>query len=111
MTTKDGVIHRFGQTAGARIEHPGGLGAYSWLIDEIVTPSGQSAQFHYRGVGAGSVVDSIVYGPFRIVFEYELRPDVTVSYRAGFRIEQVQRCREIRIESERSIIGVLRRYR
>lgn len=111
MTTKDGVIHKFGQTASARIEHPAGMGTLCWLIDEITTPSGQSAQFHYRGVGVSNVIESIVYGPFRIVFEYELRPDATISYRAGFPIEQLLRCREIRIESDRSPTGELRRYR
>ncbi|MEO8378264.1 MAG: SpvB/TcaC N-terminal domain-containing protein [Acidobacteriota bacterium] len=111
VTTKDGVVHVLGSSANARIEHPQGLGAFQWLLDEMRTPTGNRAEFRYIEDGGGRLIQSVSYGPFRIVFEYEGRRDPVVSRRAGFSVVQNLRCREIRVDSERSMRGWLRRYR
>lgn len=109
VTTKDGVVHILGRSANCRIEHPAS-GTFSWLIEEIIAPAGQRARFSYREDGAGREIESVAYGPYRVVFEYEQRPDVFVSRRSGFPVETRFRCRQIRIESERSPAALLRRY-
>jgi RHS repeat-associated protein len=111
VTTKDGTVHRLGRTKQARLDHPGGLGTFAWRVEEIETPFGQIARYRYRAADGELMLQEIAYGPFHVLFEYEDRPDKTLDRRAGFRRAQTQRCREIRIESERSPLRVLRRYR
>ncbi|MCZ4088709.1 toxin TcdB middle/N-terminal domain-containing protein [Sinorhizobium psoraleae] len=110
VTTKDGVLYLLGETANSKIEHPAGAGTFSWHIERMVTPTGQQATFSYRRDGGVAVPRMVAYGPFRVVFEYEDRLDKFVSRRTGFPLIQGVRCREIRIESDRSTRGWLRRY-
>jgi hypothetical protein len=62
VTTKDGVVHTLGSTAQARLEHPTGAGTYAWMLEEIRTPTGQSAQFHYLHTGSNKLLESVTYG-------------------------------------------------
>ncbi|QTN26503.1 VCBS repeat-containing protein [Rhodoferax sp. AJA081-3] len=110
VTTKDGVVHTLGATPNSRVQHPADVGVFSWLIERMTTPTGQQATFSYVHDGGVAIPDTITYGPFRVIFEYELRPDRFVSRRTGFPLIHGLRCREIRIESDRSTRRWLRRY-
>lgn len=93
----DGVTMRFGDSPGARIAHPEGLGDYKWCIEERRDLSGNTIRYHYaafedEGSANQLYLDSIAYGAgpppwdaFHFVkFVYEERADVIENCRAGF---------------------------
>ncbi|MBR1188558.1 SpvB/TcaC N-terminal domain-containing protein [Bradyrhizobium sp. AUGA SZCCT0160] len=109
ITTKDGVVYILGRSPNARIEHSF-RGPFAWLLEEIVTPTGQTARFRYLEDGSARDISRIEYGPFSVNFEYERRSVPFVSRRAGFAVKSGLYCREIRVDSERSSARTLKRY-
>jgi RHS repeat-associated protein len=108
VTTKDGSVYRLGGTDGARVRQNGRV--FAWLVDEIVDPNGNRIEWRYRRDGDRLYFDEISYGPFRITFDYEERPDPFTDHRAGFVIETRLRCTTIRILSARAPSNLIRRY-
>jgi RHS repeat-associated protein len=116
ITSPDGTIRRYGQTANSRILAPSGKVA-RWLLSAIEDPYGNQITFEYDddpgtidapGLGHTYIKRISWAGGNRIVeFEYEVRPDPIHDYAEGIQRNIAYRATEIRVTS---LGGVHSRY-
>ncbi|WP_224362737.1 FG-GAP-like repeat-containing protein [Hyalangium versicolor] len=107
VTESGGVRYRLGVTAAGRQAE--GTRVAGWYLEEAVHPTGQTVTYGYLQHNGQQYLSSVVWGPnssFRVEFAYGARPDITVSYRTGFRVETAQRLTEVRVFSFGTLLRV-----
>ncbi|XYH92488.1 FG-GAP-like repeat-containing protein [Sorangium sp. So ce1128] len=113
VRTRDGRIRIYEETYATRVvasgeaEQPDGVVTPLWLLSRELDRSGNEIQYLYEKHAASAppyshefLIETIAYGPGssprrKIVFEYEDRPDPSVSYRAGIRWRSTRRLKKI----------------
>jgi RHS repeat-associated protein len=114
VKTKSGLIIEFGRTSDSRIEASGKSIPLRWLVNKISDTRGNYMTFQYfeDNISGESYPISIQYTgnaianllPYnKIIFEYELRPDITEGYIAGSVSRITKRIREIRSEHNNQV--------
>ncbi|WP_224362733.1 FG-GAP-like repeat-containing protein [Hyalangium versicolor] len=107
VTESGGVRYRLGVTAAGRQAE--GTRVAGWFVEEVIHPTGQAVTYGYLQHNGQQYLSSVVWGPnssFRVEFAYGARPDTTVSYRTGFRVETAQRLTEVRVFSFGTLLRV-----
>ena len=107
VTENGGVRYRLGITAAGRQAE--GSRVAAWHVEEAVHPTGQKTTFGYTQHNGQQYLAEVTWGPdaaFRAEFGYETRPDVTVSYRTGFKVESARRLSEVRVHSFSELLRV-----
>ncbi|WP_158620001.1 FG-GAP-like repeat-containing protein [Corallococcus sicarius] len=100
VTENGGVRYRMGVTAAGRQAE--GSRVAAWHVEEVLHPNGQTTAFSYLQHNGQQYLSDVTWGPdaaFRAEFVYGTRPDTTVSYRTGFKVESAQRLTEVRVHS------------
>lgn len=96
VTEKDGRRQYFGESINARIvdpDHPDRV--QSWLLEREEDLNGNTINYEYSRIDGYQYLSAVRYATFRVVFEYEARPDVVFNGRAGFFRRITQRCKSI----------------
>lgn len=107
VTENGGVRYRLGITASGRQAE--GTRVAAWHAEEVVHPNGQAITFSYLQHNGQQYPQYVTWGPngaFRVEFVYTSRPDVTVSYRTGFRVETARRLSEVRVNAFGELLRV-----
>ena len=118
---KSGKAYRLGVTSDSRSSRAGGTtftDTFKWFIEEVVDTHGNRMEYHYTRYPdspGNTFCTEIHYSISRsnpalyhaIIFDYELRPDAFSSFLSGFEVRCARRCREIRVESQGTVV---RRY-
>lgn len=100
ITENGGVRYRMGVSAAGR--QADGARVAAWHVEEVLHPNGQTTAFSYTQHNGQQYLADVRWGPnaaFRAEFVYGARPDPTVSYRTGFKVETAQRLTEVRVHS------------
>ena len=89
---------RLGVTSGGRetVEIGGRQAVFAWMLEEAVDANGNLIHYGYVRDGGRLYLAEIRYGTYRIVFDYESRPDPILSGRRGVQVSTSRRCRAIR---------------
>jgi len=111
VTSPDGMIQRYGETANSRIIAPSDNVA-RWLLSSIENAFGKRISFEYDGDPSTATIEApqvgntyirkVSYGPAseRVVeFEYEPRTDVIHDFSGGVEGRIAHRATEIHVES------------
>lgn len=92
VTSKDGSIMEFGNSADSRILTDNGQNTLSWRLNKIIDINGNYIEFKYDNAGRDSRISQILYTgnttaglqPYNQVnFSYGLRADPNTIYEAG----------------------------
>ena len=121
ITDKSGTRYFLGSTTASRIRRPGGAtftDTFKWLVEAVVDTRSNRVEYVYTTfpdspgeIYCAEIRYSIsrsnpaIYHAVR--FDYETRPDAFASFLSGFEVRCGRRCREIRVESQGSLV---RRY-
>jgi len=74
-----------------------GVRQFSWSLSQVVDVNGNRMDYTYADGGQGHRLTSITYGVNqRVDFEYEMRPDLIMSYRSGMRNNITLRLKAVR---------------
>ena len=101
----DGSTLRFGQHPQARREADGRVA--SWFVEEVADRHGHRITYAYHRHGNERLLRAITWGPdqaFRVNFDYENRPDATVSMRTGFALRSDLRLRSVGVSSHGQLL-------
>lgn len=117
VTRPDGHRLYFGTTAAGRIAI--GLGPFEWLLEREDDPLGNAIDYTYYQEGGVAYLQEVQYGaaPKRVVrFERETnpRPDIPVTYLAGFEQLLTRRLDHITVQTvsgaSPAAANIIRRY-
>ncbi|MCU1348329.1 MAG: hypothetical protein JWO56_1359, partial [Acidobacteria bacterium] len=113
LTDKGGNVTLFGATAEARVSGDvlGAPRTFEWLASSTRDTSGNEVRYSYIRDRGALYLSVVAYAAFDIRFEYEPRPDPSVSRRAGFPTVQALRCHTIEVRRPADLQPVIRRYR
>ncbi|MEZ4359064.1 MAG: FG-GAP-like repeat-containing protein [Kofleriaceae bacterium] len=97
----DGTRWRFGATAASRQE-PGVGRTAAWLVEEQTNLAGERVAYTYQHDQGQVYLQRVTWGPgqvYAVDLTYVARPDVTVSYREGFRVVTGRRLSRLAVTS------------
>lgn len=104
----DGRTLLFGQIAAS--QESDGVRIFSWYLDEERDPAGNSIHYSYRRDGNRLYLEEVRYSVFKLLFNYEQRPDVLRNGRSGFLRLADLRTRSIELHCERLAPTLMRTY-
>lgn len=121
ITDKSGKRYLLGRTAASRITRPGGTtftDTFKWCVEEVIDTHGNRMEYRYETLANSpgqKYCTEIRYSISRtdpsishsVVFDYESRADAFNSFLSSFEIRTDQRCAQIRVLSQGSLV---RRY-
>ncbi|MFI0479399.1 toxin TcdB middle/N-terminal domain-containing protein [Actinomadura sp. 9N215] len=87
-----------GTGEAARVEHVDGTGirrTLAWLVERAADRNGNTVDYSYRRDGGRLYLSEVQYGPYRIAFGYEPRPDAVTDRRSGFDLTTALRLRRV----------------
>lgn len=116
--SKDGMVTEFGNSADSRIEAIGRTQAFTWAQNRIANTVGMAMTVAYseNAVTGETVPVRMDYAisagtPYaRVTFDYTLRNDTAVSYRAGSKVTQALRLGSITTYANANFTSFVRRY-
>lgn len=100
MYDGEGALHRFGGSNESRIDDQ------LWILDLVQDPRGNTITYRYENVNGAIYIKEIRYTGFAptgdpganlVVFEYEDRPDVRISYNHSVREERGRRLQRLSV--------------
>jgi RHS repeat-associated protein len=94
LTDNHDTSYTLGTTANARI---GSSPPAAWLLDSSADSQGNKITYKWRNDGGGCVPDTISWGTYQVVFQYEERPDLIVNGQFGVPITSTLRCSSIEL--------------
>jgi RHS repeat-associated protein len=95
--TPDLVVTTFGSTDGSRVsgEVDGAAMVARWLLDTVTFPNDETVRYDHEVVDGECRLAAMRWSRFRLDFDYEARPDPSVSYASGFAQPSSTRCRSV----------------
>jgi RHS repeat-associated protein len=104
-----GTAYTLGATPAGRLSGPQGQ-VYGWHLEQISDPLGNTASFTWTADGGQLYIATIAYGGYEVRFDYESRPDVLRSGRAGFLITTALRCHQVSLRMPAEVQPLLRSW-
>ena len=107
ITDKSDTTCSLGTTSNAQL---GGDPPAAWLIDRCTDSSGNAIVYTWLEDGAARLPQTIAWGSYQIVFQYETRPDLVIdgSYGEPFTIDK--RCSSIELHVTTEAQSVVRSW-
>jgi hypothetical protein len=94
VTDKNDTTCSLGTTSNSQL---GGNPPAAWLIDHCTDSSGNAIVYTWLEDGGARLPQTIAWGTYQIVFQYEARPDVIIDGSYGRPITIDQRCSSIQL--------------
>lgn len=105
--TVDGLILEYGLTPNSRLTFAEGNDSIvgMWLIAKVTDRNGNSMVYHYLNDGESVAIDKIRYtlrdtlqGCYSVVFDYEIRNDVEMSFLGNHAVKQKHLLSRVRVK-------------
>ncbi|MBA3588460.1 toxin TcdB middle/N-terminal domain-containing protein [Methylibium sp.] len=109
VTDRAGTRYELGTSADSRIAGLAG-GTWAWLAHRVEDNLGQTATFTWRASGAQRYLDELTYGPYRVEFHHEPRPDPLRWGRGGFLLQTDERCAKVELHLVGAAHSLVRRW-
>jgi RHS repeat-associated protein len=109
VTDRAGMRYELGTSNDSRIPGLAG-GTWAWLVHSSEDNLGYTATFNWRGAGAQRYLQDVAYGPYRVEFHYEARPDTLRWGRGGFLLRTDERCTRVELHLVGAANSLVRRW-
>jgi RHS repeat-associated protein len=94
VTDKSDTQYTLGTTANAQI---GATPPAAWLVDRCADSAGNAITYTWMADGTGRLLQSIAWGTYQLVFQYENRPDIVADGSYGMLVTLDKRCSSIEL--------------
>ncbi len=94
VTDRSDTQYTLGTTAAAQI---GGVPPAAWLVDRCTDSAGNAINFTWLADGEARLPQTIAWGTYQLVFQYETRPDVVADGSYGALVVIDKRCSSIEL--------------
>ena len=99
VTDKQGKQYLFGESADSKLSNPNDdTKVFRWHLTKILDRNGNSVDFVYQKFNAQVYVREVSYtnhqsllGVFKVIFDYENRPDPAINANPGFLVSSTKR--------------------
>jgi RHS repeat-associated protein len=109
VTDRVGTRYELGTSDDSRMPGLAG-GTWAWLVHRRQDNLGHTATFTWRAAGAQRYLQELAYGPYRVEFYHEARPDPLRWGRGGFLLRTDERCARVELHLADAAQSLVRRW-
>ncbi|NOK15896.1 toxin TcdB middle/N-terminal domain-containing protein [Corallococcus carmarthensis] len=109
VTDRAGMRYELGTSIDSRLPGLAG-GTWAWLVHRSQDNLGNTVTFTWRVAGNQRYLQELAYGPYRVGFHHEARPDPLRWGRGGFLLRTDERCASVELHLVGATQSLVRRW-